>query len=82
MEFMTNADTPYLATKDIITDAKNPFTGNNFSVTNKNDYMKACYPPPQSTRTRKQTKFNIDVWYNVRDNIYDSNNWSQEVPVK
>lgn len=82
MEFMTNADTPYLATKDIITDAKNPFTGNNFRVTNKNDYMKACYPPPQSTRTRKQTKFNIDVWYNVRDNIYDSNNWSQEVPVK
>ncbi len=82
MEFMTNADTPYLATKDIIPKAKNPFTGNDFMVCNKNDYMRCCYPPAQSTRTRKQTKFNIDVWYKIHDNIYDSNNWTKEVSSK
>ena len=36
-EFMTNADTPYLATKDLFDEPSNPFTGNVFSQDYKNE---------------------------------------------
>ena len=78
MTFMTNADTPDLATKDIIKNAKNPFTDNLFKVDNKQDYIKIAVPNAESTRIRHNTKFKIDSdkWFTVHDDIYKKENWS------
>ena len=77
--FMTNADTPYLATKDVIDGAKNPFTNSPFEVTDKNSYMKVATAPAESTRIRHHTQFSVadDEWYTVKDNIYEKKNWGR-----
>lgn len=81
MTFMTNADIGALASKDIITDAKNPFTGTPFIIPPplKNSYVKICHPRAESTRNRNNTQFIIpdNDWYTVRDDIFDSANWKQ-----
>ena len=77
MEFMTNADTPALALEGIIPNAKNPFTGVPLKPTDKFQYVKIMTAPPQSTRIRKQTRFDIakDEWFTVKDDIYVPENW-------
>lgn len=77
--FMTNADTPLLATKEIIKNAKNPFTGTPLEVKDKQDYIKIAIPNSESTRIRHNTKFKInpDNWFTVRDDIYKKENWSK-----
>ena len=85
--FMTNADTPALALKDIDGKALNPFTKNPLDVNSmgggitKNDFIKMSNAPAESTRIRKNTKFTIkgDEWYTVKDNIFDDKNWSQYI---
>lgn len=79
MTFMTNADVPYLSTKDLILDAKNPFTGNPLKVLNKNDYAKISCAKMQSLRTRDDKAFTIpnDEWFAVYDNIFITENWSR-----
>lgn len=85
--FMTNADTPALALKDIDGKSLNPFTKNPLDVNSmgggitKNDFVKMSNAPAESTRIRKNTQFNIkdDEWYTVKDNIFDNKNWSQYV---
>lgn len=75
--FMTNADTPWLATKDIIDDAKNPFTGNTYKVDDKNEWIKICNAPAESTRIRHKLKFTIkdDQWLTVHDDVFKTENW-------
>ena len=77
--FMTNADTPYLATKDVIKDAKNPFTHTPFEEKDKNSRMKLASAPAESTRIRKNTKFTVkdDHWFTVKDDIYVNENWGR-----
>lgn len=79
MTFMTNADTPDLATADLIQDAANPFTHSPFRVENKNDYVKIAVAPAESTRIRRNYRFNIadDQWFTVKDNIYADENWGR-----
>lgn len=85
--FMTNADTPALALKDIDINALNPFTKNPLDVNSmgggitKNDFIKMSNAPAESTRIRKNKKFNIkdDEWYAVKDNIFDDKNWFQYI---
>ncbi len=85
--FMTNADTPALALKDIDGNALNPFTKNPLDVNSmgggitKNDFIKMSNAPAESTRIRKNKKFNIkdDEWYAVKDNIFDDKNWFQYI---
>lgn len=85
--FMTNADTPALALKDIDKNALNPFTKNPLDVNSmgggitKNDFIKMSNAPAESTRIRKNKKFNIkdDEWYAVKDNIFDDKNWFQYI---
>lgn len=85
--FMTNADTPALALKDIDENALNPFTKNPLDVNSmgggitKNDFIKMSNAPAESTRIRKNKKFNIkdDEWYAVKDNIFDDKNWFQYI---
>ncbi len=85
--FMTNADTPALALKDIDGNALNPFTKNPLDVNSmgggitKNEFIKMSNAPAESTRIRKNKKFNIkdDEWYAVKDNIFDDKNWFQYI---
>lgn len=67
--FMTNADAPSIAVEGIVENAKNPFTGNPYKVENKYDYMKIYTGPTESTRNRKNTKFNgsKDDWIIIKN---------------
>lgn len=77
--FMTNADTPYLATKDLIKNAEHPFTHKPLKVENKNDYTILNGAPAQSTRIRKEKTFSVkdDEWFTVKDNVFDAKNWDR-----
>ena len=81
MTFMTNADTPYLATKGIVPDedAKNPFTGLPFKIEDKAPYVKLLNGLTPSTKTRKKSTFFAKKgdWFTVKDNIFVPENWSQ-----
>ena len=76
--YMTNADTPYLATKDVIKDAKHPFTGKPLEVEDKNAYSILNTSRAQSTRIRKEKAFDVkpSEWFTVKDNIFIDENWS------
>ena len=82
MTFMTNADTPAVATKDIVPDAKNPFTQVPYAVPDKAEFVKICKPQAESTRNRDHTQFTIphDVWWTVTDDIFQNENWKQIYP--
>lgn len=83
MDFMTNADVPSLAFKDIIEHPKNPFTG------------KEILPVPLEgkkasgivlTHTWSPGANNINSyrvpdedWYTVSDNIFEAKNWQQGI---
>lgn len=77
--FMCNADTPYLATKDLIPNAKNPFTNKPFYKENKEKWIQFPYNTPISTRHRKEIKFPVgdDEWFTVKDDIYIDSNWTK-----
>ena len=77
--FMTNADTPYLATKDVIESAVHPFTHRPLKVENKNDYTILNNAPAQSTRIRKEKAFNVkdSEWFTVKDSVFESKNWGK-----
>ena len=77
--FMTNADTPYLASKDVIENAVHPFTYKPLKVENKNDYTILNNAPAQSTRIRKEKAFSVkdSEWFTVKDNIFESKNWGK-----
>lgn len=77
-EFMTNADTPTLATQGLIENPVNPFTGKLISSTEKNAH-------PQIITS--STNYDVSVFngttfdtsdghfYSVHDNIFDEKNW-------
>ncbi len=77
-DFMCNADTPYLATKELIPNAKNPFTNKPFYKENKNDWIIFADNTPISTRHRKELKHPVadDEWFTVKDDIFVDSNWS------
>lgn len=84
MTFMTNADTPAIATEGIIENAKNPFTKLPYKLTQeeKKQYIKICKPQAESTRNRLNTQLRIpnDVWWTVSDDIFKAENWQQIYP--
>lgn len=77
LEFMTNADTPAIALEGIVSNAKNPFTGVPLAPADKSEYVKIMTSQAQSTRIRKQARFDIakDEWFTVKDNIFVNENW-------
>ncbi|MBQ3670834.1 MAG: membrane protein insertase YidC [Treponema sp.] len=77
--FMTNADTPFLATKDIIPHASNPFTKNAFEVADKNSFIKIAHAPVENLRSRYNTKYKVkdNEWYTVKDDIFKNENWGR-----
>ena len=74
--FMTIADTPYLATKHI-PNIKNQF--NNKLITNdyKTNKMNLTQLNTFVHTTQFKNRYDFYYYYNVKDNIFDTNNWKK-----
>ena len=83
MTFMSNADVPTLAFKDVVENPTNPFTGKIITNKSKKDgvYITSSdiFMPHHNNN---DYFFNIkdDEWFNVKDNIFIDSNWTQEGP--
>ena len=83
MTFMSNADVPTLAFKDVVNNPINPFTGKIINNEAKKDgvYVTSSdiFMPHHNNN---DYYFNIkdDEWFKVKDNIFIDSNWTQEVP--
>ena len=76
--FMTIADVPFLATKHI-PNIKNPF--NNKLITNdyKTNGANIILFNSWLIQNQKHNRYNFDILYNVKSNIFDINNWKKFV---
>ncbi|MBQ9872015.1 MAG: YidC/Oxa1 family membrane protein insertase [Eubacterium sp.] len=75
--FMTNADVPYLAVKDLIQDPVNPFTGNPIAIDEKTAHDQLITTSMDwNVATNNGCTFNASGWASVHDNIHDRENWS------
>ena len=74
-EFMTNADTPFLATDGVIKDPVNPFTGNKITTDAKNGEQKIFYSGDWGVDKNNGNTFKPGQWYSVKDNIWKKENW-------
>jgi membrane protein insertase Oxa1/YidC/SpoIIIJ len=74
--FMTNADVPIIALKDIVDNPINPWTGN-LITSNKDDGVIITTSNRWYVFNHYKNKFNIksDEWLHVHTNIYSSENW-------
>ncbi|MBE6013791.1 MAG: membrane protein insertase YidC [Lachnospiraceae bacterium] len=78
-EFMTLADIPTLATEGVISNPTNPFTGNAINSSEKNNPQHVTggihWMPDESNGYT----FNCEggAWWEVKDNIFDKNNWKK-----
>ena len=75
-EFMTNADTPYLATKDIISNPTNPFTGNPITDEGKKNGITVFHSESWKVHYNNGTAYKPGDWYTVKDSIWKTENWS------
>ena len=77
-EFMTNADTPYLALKDVIEDPVNPYTGN--PITNEDKYGDLLLFNSTEWEVDKNngTTYLPGYWYSVKDDLWNKDNWTYE----
>ena len=74
--FMTIADTPYLATKHL-DKAKNPFTGNIITNDYKTNGANIIYLNSWKIDEQFSNRYNFNQYYYVKDNIFDINNWKK-----
>jgi hypothetical protein len=79
--FMTNADVPVLATKEIIDAPANPFTGKKIRSEKENGATITTAPLWAIGQNLRNT-FNIkpDEWLHVHDDIFKVENWSRARP--
>lgn len=79
-QFMTNADVPELATRELLTIRQNPFTGQSITQNKKEGVQKVFFSDHWVTSINNGTTFIEDDWYevDVRDegaNVLDPANW-------
>jgi YidC/Oxa1 family membrane protein insertase len=76
--FMTNADVPLIALKDIVENQVNPWTGKKI-MSDKEDGITLTTSRLWSVDKHPKYWFDIkpDEWLHVHTNIYDKNNWKQ-----
>ena len=74
-EFMTNADTAFLAANGVIKDPTNPFTGKKISTDAKQGEQKIFYSGEWSVDKNNGNTFKPGQWYSVKDNIWKKENW-------
>ena len=76
--FMTNADTLFLAKKDLPVSNTNPFTGKEFTQNKENGTNCFMAYTSNSIYLMKKTQFPYSKEnYHVKDNIFDPANWSK-----
>jgi hypothetical protein len=76
--FMTNADVPFIALKDIVENPVNPFTGKTI-MSNKENGITLTTSQLSSVSNHPKYSFDIkpDEWLHVHTNIFDKNNWGR-----
>ena len=75
-DFMTNADTPVLATDGIIKNPVNPYTGNPINSDLKTGKEKVFLSGDYVlAKNRGKTTFGMASWYIVEGNPHKSNSW-------
>lgn len=76
-EFMTNADVPTLAMKDIIENPINPFTGKAINSDEKtaHDQM-VILSELWDIKVNNGNTFKPSKWASVKDNMWDKDNWT------
>ena len=78
-EFMTNADTAYLATKDLVEDPVNPFTGNPIDTAYKDDGEVTVFASHEyMINENNGNTFIPGPWYSVSGDMRDMDNWEYE----
>ena len=78
-DFMTNADTPVIATSGIIDNPVNPFTGSPIVSIDKNEPQLAFYSPLFGTDDNTGNTFQPGSWYSYSgEDIHDPDNWTYE----
>ncbi len=75
-EFMTNADVPELALKDIIANPVNPFTGKAISGTSKRNPEQFIIESDEyELRYNQGNSYQKARWFAVKNNIWDKKGW-------
>ncbi len=75
--FMTNADVPTLAVKDLIENPVNPFTNKVITDTEKTAHDQFITASFQSdVNVNNGTTFEASAWLSVKDDIWNKNNWT------
>ena len=83
-EYMTNADTPVLAVKDLVQDPTNPFTGAKLDGHEKNEDLQyvtlshnwSTIDPPNNADAIRFTT-DDEPWYSIHDDIFVKSNWQR-----
>lgn len=78
--FMTNADTPVIATDGLIENAANPFTGKAFTDTVSKDKVYITKDHSWAPDRHGKYVFTLKDWWSVKDTIFDLSNWANESP--
>ncbi len=82
-DFMTTADVPAIALKDVIENPVNPFTKNKIDTTRKNNGVYVTtenLSMPDASRSDKIFTVPQKSWWHIKDDIYKDSNWTQEAP--
>ena len=74
-DFMTNGDTPYLATSGLIDDPHNPFTGNPINQDAKQGPQTVFYSDVIDTEINNGTQFLPGSWYVLDGDPHDPDSW-------
>ena len=77
-DFMTNADTPYIATNGLIENPVNPYTGNPLRLCDSNEDQLIYISEEWNVNYNNGTQY-VDpegFWLTVRENIWDDENWT------
>jgi phosphoglycerol transferase MdoB-like AlkP superfamily enzyme len=76
MTFMSNADVPVIAMKELVENPVNPFTGNAITVNRKNNPLLILI---NGVHDKNETEIEINPQntYYVHDNIFDEKNWNK-----
>jgi YidC/Oxa1 family membrane protein insertase len=82
MAFMSNADVPALAVKDIIVNPVNPFNGKPITMEPKHEglYITINHLPQAEQHGKYAFSIRKDQWVFVHDDIFDEKNWRQVEP--
>ncbi len=77
-EFMTNADTPTLATSGLIEDPHNPFSGNPINSDPKQGPQRVIYSDECDLENNNGYTYEPSVWYVLDGNPHNASDWSYE----